>query len=227
MACRLSTVFRHLCINGRSLSTASHARTSPNAVPSFRKLQNSTSPSIYEPNFTLSPKSVDFGFTIPPPDISRISITETPISINRHIEEPYKIIHNKEDIVPDKFVDLPTLENIIEKHAVRMIIVRRHKMKVHKLKKLRKKMKYVNMKVKKRRKLRREKGFKKHIFNIVHNAEKFNPKRYVRERLQLLTREILPTRWRGEILPPAVIREFVYAQRRKVAAKKNKKRLTL
>ena len=88
-------------------------------------------------------------------------------------------------------------------------------------------MKYVFMKVAKRRRIKKQKAFKKHIYTLVHHAEMFNPKKYVKEKLSLLTSEILPTRWRGEILPPAMIRQFVYEQRKKVAAKKNRKRLTL
>ena len=176
---------------------------------------------------TFSPRSIDFDFTIPPPGISRISIIDAPISINRNIEEPQKVIHNKEDIIPDKEIDLPTRQNVIEKHAVRMIIIRKHKMRVHKLRKLRKKMKFVWRKYRLRRKNRKEKIFKKMIFQQIHQAERFDAKKYVDSRIRLLVKEPLPTRWRGEVLPKEMILQFLKEHRQKKEAKKNRKRLTL
>lgn len=42
----------------------------------------------------------------------------------------------------DNFIDCPTNDDKAEKQAARLIVIRRRKMRIHKLKKLRKRMKY-------------------------------------------------------------------------------------
>lgn len=52
------------------------------------------------------------------------------------------------DPVVEKIIEAPSTPDAdIAKYAVRMIVIRRKKMKKHKLKKLRKRMKYINAKV--------------------------------------------------------------------------------
>lgn len=69
-------------------------------------------------------------------------IVENPVNTNKIIEEITKI---------EKAVDLPAINgnksDDVGKQAARLIVIRRRKMKKHKLKKLRKKMKFVWAKV--------------------------------------------------------------------------------
>lgn len=73
----------------------------------------------------------------------RKEIFELPIT-NKIIESPnpiWKVIEEVTDV--EKIISLPTVDSKIEKQAKNnMIMIRRRKMKKHKLRKLRKKMKY-------------------------------------------------------------------------------------
>ncbi|KAF7996532.1 hypothetical protein HCN44_002164 [Aphidius gifuensis] len=115
------------------------------------------------------------------------------------------------DKTTDKTIDLPTNNSSIniEKQAARMIVIRRRKMRRHKLKKLRKKMKFKWAKVKQRRELKKEKAFHAELLAQIHEAEKFDAKKYVQSKFDILDNVRIPSRWKGEILPESMIREFM------------------
>ncbi|KAL6261937.1 hypothetical protein P5V15_007020 [Pogonomyrmex californicus] len=127
----------------------------------------------------------------------------------------------------EKSIDLPTNEKIIEKQAVRMIRIRHKKIKKHKRRKLRKKMKFIWEKTRFKRNQKKEKLFQAELVSKIKEAEAFDAKEYVKERLNILNKERLPRTYRGEILPTEMIRQFLNEKKAKKEAKRNKPRLTL
>ncbi|XP_051166826.1 uncharacterized protein LOC127285064 [Leptopilina boulardi] len=231
MSCRLSNLFRQLYINSRGVSTSSshiNNHTSPAVVSILQNLTNSNSSLSKELDLRFSPRNIDLGFTVQsPPLLPQINIIDKPISINRHIIEPIEIIYNKEDITSEKSIDLPTHGDIIEKFAVRMIVIRRKKMKIHKRKKFLRRTKILRQKLKSRRIAKKEKYLKVEIKYMIGKAEMFDAKKYVDDKIAELTQEIIPTTYRGQILPEATIRQFLAADKQKKEKKRNRKRLTL
>ena len=93
------------------------------------------------------------------------------------------------DVVNDKpasSIEMPSQGNVLEKQAARLIVIRRRKMKKHKLKKLRIKMKFEWAKVRQRREMRKEKAFQAELIGQIKAAEKFDAATYVSERLAKL-----------------------------------------
>lgn len=95
-----------------------------------------------------------------------------------------------QDIASPKFIADPLINNIKiidapvsgrpeKMEAVRMILIRRRKMRKHKLRKLRKRMKFVFAKRKLRRQLRRVQAFRTELLTQVEAADKFDAKVYV------------------------------------------------
>ncbi|XP_022187344.1 uncharacterized protein LOC111046158 [Nilaparvata lugens] len=120
-----------------------------------------------------------------------------------------------EDIAPDKEISEPEPKQKIEKHAVRMLIIRKRKMRVHKRKKWRKKFKEQIAKMEIRRKIKKEKEFQAELMGKVKEAEKFDALVYVKEKLAKANKEIIPYRWKGKKLPEFVIRhEMAFAKKR-------------
>ncbi|KAM8706506.1 hypothetical protein ACLKA7_010728 [Drosophila subpalustris] len=68
--------------------------------------------------------------------------------------------------------------------AARLIVIRRRKMKKHKLKKLRRKMKFEWAKVRQRREMRKEKAFQAQLLSQIKQAESFSAEQYVAETLR-------------------------------------------
>ncbi|XP_052861046.1 uncharacterized protein LOC128268076 [Anopheles cruzii] len=107
-------------------------------------------------------------------------------------------------------LDLPT--GIVQpddggKQAARLIVIRRRKMRKHKLKKLRKRMKFEWLKVRQRRELRKEKLFQAELINQIKAAEKFSAEAYVAEKLRLAKTTPLPRFWKGRRLPEFLIKQ--------------------
>ncbi|XP_058055163.1 uncharacterized protein LOC131206577 [Anopheles bellator] len=107
-------------------------------------------------------------------------------------------------------LDLPT--GIVQqddrgKQAARLIVIRRRKMRKHKLKKLRKRMKFEWLKVRQRRELRKEKLFQAELINQIKEAEKFSAEAYVAEKLRLAKTTPLPRFWKGRRLPEFLIKQ--------------------
>ena len=135
-----SICHRLLAISLRNLSISSIAPTSSNlSFPVINlDVKTAVSPLIVRQNGSLVK---DVGIT--GPLWQRKEIFELPIT-NKIIENPISIWKVIEEVTNDeKTVSLPTIDSKIEKQAKNnMIMIRRRKMKKHKLRKLRKKMKY-------------------------------------------------------------------------------------
>ncbi|XP_024874839.1 uncharacterized protein LOC112456484 [Temnothorax curvispinosus] len=156
------------------------------------------------------------------------NIIESPAIKIPPLREPVKRLPIQYDSpVPEKSVDLPTSGRIIDKQAENMLRIRHKKMKKHKRKKLRKKMKFVWAKIRLKRAHKRERLFQAELRAKVKEAQAFDPKEYVNEKLNILNKERLPRMFRGEILPPEMIKQFVNEKKARKDAKRNKPRLTL
>ncbi|GBM78949.1 hypothetical protein AVEN_40513-1 [Araneus ventricosus] len=109
-------------------------------------------------------------FYMPTNTINKIKMYQDIDSIPKSINENFNTV---------KIIDPPPSKRIIKKEAVRMILIRRRKMRKHKLKKLRKRMKFVFQKIKEKRQLRKEQEFRRELLSQVETAEKFDAKSYV------------------------------------------------
>ncbi|KAJ9581551.1 hypothetical protein L9F63_023271 [Diploptera punctata] len=109
---------------------------------------------------------------------------ELPIS---SIVENFKLPPVRDVIITNNTVpqpvEAPSQANIAEKQAARLIVIRRQKMKKHKLRKLRIKMKYEWAKVRQRREMRKEKAFQAQLIAQIKDAEKFDAETYVAGRI--------------------------------------------
>lgn len=94
-----------------------------------------------------------------------------------------------------------------EKRAARLIVIRRKKMKKHKLRKLRKRMKYEWAKQRQRRELKKEKAFQAELVNQCKTAEAFSAEKYVQDKIDKLNEVQIPRFWKGRRLPEFIIRE--------------------
>ncbi|XP_059622113.1 uncharacterized protein LOC132265439 [Phlebotomus argentipes] len=131
----------------------------------------------------------------------RVNIIEPPRQ--RMLTEINSILDEEREI------KLPEAGPVIEKHAVRMIVIRRKKMKKHKLKKLRKKMKFEWAKVRQRREMRKEKAFRAEIFAQIKEAENFSAENYVEEKLRKATETPIPKYWKNRRLPEFIIKQLM------------------
>uniref|UniRef100_A0A182NJF2 Ribosomal protein mS38 C-terminal domain-containing protein n=1 Tax=Anopheles dirus TaxID=7168 RepID=A0A182NJF2_9DIPT len=93
------------------------------------------------------------------------------------------------------------------KQAARLIVIRRRKMRKHKLKKLRKRMKFEWLKVRQRRELKKEKLFQAELVNQIKEAEKFSAEAYVASKLRQATEVPLPRFHKGKRLPQFIIKQ--------------------
>ncbi|CAL8069916.1 unnamed protein product [Orchesella dallaii] len=99
--------------------------------------------------------------------------------------------------------DSPDTPSRIEKQAARLIVIRRSKMNKHKLRKLRKKMKYVWAKIRLRRKIKREKEYLNSKMDLIKAAQKFDAKEYVAGIIQRAKECETPVqrRWTDPLMP--------------------------
>nr|ABF18113.1 unknown [Aedes aegypti] len=146
------------------------------------------------------------------PLIPRKEIIDIPL-ISRIIENPNQSrISEIGDRLPAvaPVVDLPTSSGKVDDNgiqAARLIVIRRRKMRKHKLKKLRKKMKYEWAKVRQRRELRKEKAFQAGLINQIKEAERFSAEMYVAEKLRQANDTPIPRFWKGKRLPQFIIKQ--------------------
>lgn len=135
-------------------------------------------------------------------------IEDFPIK-NIIIESPRNSMLNEiKDISNQRVIEAPShnpSDEVIQ--AARMIVIRRHKMRKHKLKKLRKRMKFEWAKVRQRRELRKEKAFQAVLINQIKEAEKFSAEQYVADKLKALNTVPIPRLWKGKRLPQFIIKE--------------------
>lgn len=118
------------------------------------------------------------------------SILEDPIRSNNEIIDPSTKNSDRDGI-----------------QAARLITIRRKKMKKHKLKKLRKKMKFEWAKVRQRREMRKEKAFQAVLIAQIKEAEKFSAEKYVEDKIKRATEVPIPRFWKGRRLPQFIIKE--------------------
>ncbi|XP_065372237.1 uncharacterized protein Pdhb isoform X2 [Calliphora vicina] len=151
--------------------------------------------------------------TIPIYAVVRPQINHTPIGdvLNqKQIGDPTKA--NWLDEIGDILNEInqiraPTAGKNDKMEAARMIVVRRRKMKKHKLKKLRRKMKFEWAKVRQRREMRKEKAFQAKLIAQIKDAEAFNAEKYVADKLHQAKETPLPRYWKGRRLPAFIIKE--------------------
>ncbi|XP_014282775.1 uncharacterized protein [Halyomorpha halys] len=164
-------------------------------------------PTVVSPRFTPI-------FTDPTLVTNNKSILDIPFISKNMIDFPIKIIP-LEDKAPLTVVEEP--DKIIKKEAARLIVIRRSKMKRHKLKKLRIKMKFIWAKVRQRREMKKEKAFQAELMCKIKEAENFDARQYVREKLDKTNAVLLPKLWRGKRLPEFVIKDLLLKKQRKEA----------
>ncbi|XP_066245684.1 uncharacterized protein [Euwallacea similis] len=129
---------------------------------------------------------------------------QSPVPINSLIDLPGSLLRVPPHIEPIKIkneIIAPSTENSeTPKLAIRMIVIRRKKMKKHKLKKLRKKMKFEWAKRRQRREMKKEKAFQAILINQCKEAESFSAEDYVNQKLGKLNEVIIPKYWKGKKL---------------------------
>ncbi|XP_018350575.1 PREDICTED: uncharacterized protein LOC108753481 [Trachymyrmex septentrionalis] len=232
----LCATFRKITVRRISTAAAAAARYStqqsncdPNIVScltSDNYMQCGTG-SIHSIKFIPRTLNIDFGMPTRG-DLIRNIIEIPATTLIPPLQEPTNRLPIQYDSpMLEKSLDLPTNERIIEKQAVNMLRVRRKKMKKHQRKKLRKKMKFIMEKVRLKRRQKKEKLFQAELIAKIKEAEAFDAKEYVNEKLSILNKKILPRTFRGEILPAEMIKQFLDEKRATKEAKRNKPRLTL
>lgn len=167
----------------------------------------------------FKPSSLNIEFGIPiHKNIIQIPLTRIPA-----LEEPSKRKITLDDpSISDTAMDLPPVPNTFEKHAIREITIRRKKMRKHKRKKLRRKMKQIWQAIRVDRNVRKEKAFRLELHDKIKVAEAFDAKQYVSGKLAFLRKERVPYTWRGEILGEEQIKQFIEEKRQR---KMNRRRL--
>ena len=183
--------------------------------------------SIHSIKFIPRTLNIDFGMPTREDLIRNIIEIPTTTLIPPLQEPTHRLPIQYDSPMLKKSLDLPTNERIIEKQAVNMIKIRHKKMKKHKRKKLRKKMKFLLEKVRLKRRQKKEKLFQAELIAKIKEAEAFDAEKYVIEKLNILNKKILPRTFRGEILPAEMIKQFLDEKRARKEAKRNKPRLTL
>lgn len=136
---------------------------------------------------------------------------ENPL-ITPDIEAPLQPTQEIVDQNPNRVQDfeLPAVDNGVGEDGIQaavLIGIRKKKMRKHKLKKLRKKMKFEWAKVRQRRELRKEKAFQAVLIAQIKDAEKFSAEQYVADKLKQANETPIPKYWKGKRLPEFIIKE--------------------
>lgn len=124
-----------------------------------------------------------------------------------HQELPQKNILDDPLPILNRIIEAPLLPNQEKKQAARLIVIRRIKMNKHKLKKLRKKMKYVWAKARLRRETWREKTFLNEKMAQIKAAWKFDAKSHVAQLIRNVRENRGPEPWIKKGMPEAFIKE--------------------
>ncbi|XP_076062550.1 uncharacterized protein LOC143037852 [Oratosquilla oratoria] len=119
------------------------------------------------------------------------------------------LVDQVEPYIPPAVQESPTIMPVIEKQAARLIVIRRKKMKKHKLRKLRKKMKFVWLKIIQKREYKKEKDFQAEQMAKIRKAEAFDAEEYVARFLQETKEKPIPKFWRGKRLPRDIIKQLM------------------
>ncbi|XP_054268279.1 uncharacterized protein LOC128990074 [Macrosteles quadrilineatus] len=148
--------------------------------------------------------------TPPLGDPAKSRIPPPPPSVPWNIQLPQ--IQNRisyEEQTPNKTVEDPSRPGVLEKQAARLIVIRRRKMRKHKLKKLRKKMKFEWAKVRQRREMRKEKLFQAGLIEKIKLAEAFDPVKYTADKIAKSKVVDLPKHWHGVRYPEFIIKQLI------------------
>ena len=148
--------------------------------------------------------STQTGRFLPPIFVSIPPATNTKLSKDINILElwksPQKLpglavpLEKKNPVTPTEILN-PS-EAIIEKHAARMIVIRRRMMKKHKLRKLRKRRKFEYRRIALKRKTLKERAFEMKLVAQIKEAESFDPKNYVENMIRKAKEEYVDLRRR-------------------------------
>ena len=222
---RQITICRPGIIVGRYCSSY-QSRGENDALPWFVS-NNAAGTTCPETRIKFAPRTlnIDFGNL---DNASKRNIIETPFKNIPSMEEPLQRRPIQHDLpLEDRSMELPPTENTIEKLAVRMIVIRRQKMKKHKRRKMRKRLQFVMAKIRNRRNTIRENAFQAELIAKIKEAEMFDAKSYVNEKLTLLQKEFIPRSYKGEILPQSMIKHFLEEKEAAKERRRNKFRLKL
>uniref|UniRef100_A0A2M4ASZ9 Ribosomal protein mS38 C-terminal domain-containing protein n=1 Tax=Anopheles triannulatus TaxID=58253 RepID=A0A2M4ASZ9_9DIPT len=216
----LARSFSRIALVERSASLPIVATTSRLPLPVFSEPETNRS-SVHRRIAELqaatlrSPTtSLEIGYR-PDPLLPLKEIIDIPL-VSRIIENPVSrpttgsgtVIGDNLSIIPT--LDLPTgtvPQGDNGKQAARLIVIRRRKMRKHKLKKLRKRMKFEWLKVRQRRELKKEKLFQAELLAQIKEAEKFSAEAYVADKLRRSTEVPIPRFWKGKRLPQFLIKQ--------------------
>jgi len=133
--------------------------------------------------------------------------TTQTIEVKRFIVEQPKEV--KEPEVVKKQIREPLGHTIVKKHAIRMIVLRRKKMKKHQLKKLWQRM-YLKFRTNRQaREKKKEYEFRGKLSGKVADARKFSAEKYVEDYLNDYHTPLLPKTYKGKRLPEWLIKELL------------------
>jgi len=131
---------------------------------------------------------------------SKKFIVETPVDV-------------KEPEVLKREIREPFNHSMIKKHAIRMIVLRRRKMKKHQLKKLWQRM-YLKFRTNRQaREKKKEYEFRGMLATKVMEARKFDAEKYVDEYMNDYHTPLLPKTYNGKRLPAWLIKELMEQDR--------------
>ncbi|XP_023938399.1 uncharacterized protein LOC112046130 [Bicyclus anynana] len=155
-------------------------------------------------SLSFTPRSINFEINEQPNGVKRKQdpLTYVPIVNPRSILPLIDSNWRKDEI------GLPPIQQE-EKQAVRLIVIRRKKMKKHQRRKLWKRMRFRWARVKKNRRIKKEKIFQHELLSMVKQANEFSAEQYVSAKLQKANHTPLPTRWRHKRLPEFIIRQLL------------------
>lgn len=104
----------------------------------------------------------------------------TPLVKDLIVNQDLPILSEKVDpLVNNWEISNPNIHPVVRKEAARMIQIRRRKMKTHKRKKLKKRMRFLWQRLRFRREQRKENVFKEELYEQVKKTESFNAELYV------------------------------------------------
>lgn len=165
-------------------------------------------------------------------DPPKIKIIDIPFPVIKQIYDVPGISGIKyEDNLPVKEIQDPVSSTNDEKKAARLIVIRRRKMKRHKLKKLRLRMKFEWAKIRQRREMKKEKEFQAELLAKVREADSFNAELYAKNKFISATEKPFPRRWKGKKLPRFVIEDLLAKRKKKIteieASKQRRKSMSM
>jgi len=122
------------------------------------------------------------------------------------VEQPKEV---KDPEVVKKQIKEPLDRSVVKKHAIRMIVLRRRKMKKHQLKKLWQRM-YLKFRANRQgREKKKEYEFRGKLAGKVADARKFSAESYVDGYLNDYHTPLLPKTYKGKRLPEWLIKELL------------------